>query len=327
MSTLLISTDEAGYGPKLGPLVIAASAWQIPADSCSKSSLDPPDDETLVDLFAPLREAVSCGVDRVVVDDSKAIFKPSKGIDSLHAVVSAAAHWSGALDDRFLDWLSTIAQQDLASIQQSRWLTQLPDTPFLSRHETEPLRTQWARTGLQLCDIRSRIITAKAFNAHCCQGANKADLLSEATIGLVGQLIHSVGSDRSRIAVFCDRHGGRRYYAGVLQHTFPDSQLHVVAESKQQSRYRLIGDGRTIDIAFTVKGDSFTPVALSSMIAKYLRERMMESLNAYFAKLHRGPTPLKSTAGYPVDADRFLKDIGPIIEAECIIPSDLIRSR
>ncbi|MFM8709140.1 MAG: hypothetical protein ACKOHK_13950, partial [Planctomycetia bacterium] len=27
--TLLIGTDEAGYGPNLGPLVVAATAWRI----------------------------------------------------------------------------------------------------------------------------------------------------------------------------------------------------------------------------------------------------------------------------------------------------------
>ena len=26
----LIGTDEAGYGPNLGPLVISATAWQVP---------------------------------------------------------------------------------------------------------------------------------------------------------------------------------------------------------------------------------------------------------------------------------------------------------
>ena len=29
--TLLIGTDEAGYGPNLGPLVVAATAWWIDA--------------------------------------------------------------------------------------------------------------------------------------------------------------------------------------------------------------------------------------------------------------------------------------------------------
>ena len=27
--TLVIGTDEAGYGPNLGPLVVAATAWRV----------------------------------------------------------------------------------------------------------------------------------------------------------------------------------------------------------------------------------------------------------------------------------------------------------
>ena len=28
----LIGTDEAGYGPNLGPLVVSASVWRVPDD-------------------------------------------------------------------------------------------------------------------------------------------------------------------------------------------------------------------------------------------------------------------------------------------------------
>ncbi len=327
MSILLVATDEAGYGPKLGPLVIVGTAWQVPEYPNDQVTDQPVNHPTLVDLFAPLRRPAVCGNLEVIVDDSKTIFKQSKGIDSLHAVVSAAAHWCGVRDNNFFNWFSIIARQDLASVQQMLWSRLETDRKLLDRSDTEWMRSQWSSTGVRLCEIRTRIITAKEFNACCRLGANKADLLSQSTLDVVRQLIDTSDSDRSRVTVFCDRHGGRRYYAGVLQHVFPDAQLQVVAETKQQSRYRLNAGTRTIEIAFTVKGDSFTPVALSSMIAKYLRERMMESLNAYFAQLHTGNTPLKPTAGYPVDADRFLQDIQPIIQANKINPSDLIRSR
>ena len=70
-----------------------------------------------------------------------------------------------------------------------------------------------------------------------------------------------------------------------------------------------------------------TPVAFSSMVAKYLREKAMESFNDYFQSLHRGESPLKPTAGYPVDADRFLSAVEQTLRAEEIVTSDLVRSR
>ena len=60
-------------------------------------------------------------------------------------------------------------------------------------------------------------------------------------------------------------------------------------------------------IDFKVKADdSRTPVALASVAAKTARELFMERFNAWFAARKPGLAP---TAGYPVDARRFLADI------------------
>ncbi len=342
MSTLLIATDEAGYGPKLGPLVIAATAWEIPElsergwiSAGSRTEQRPVASGTsmtdLVDLFAPLRLPYLCGQVKVAVADSKAVFKSTQkgtpGLRTLHTAVSAAIHWTGSSESRLANWLTSIAAADVDLLSQTDWFGELNDRQFVAPAETGALLNHWRTTGLRLCGIRARIITARQFNSRCSGGCNKADLLSESTIGLVRSMISDHRSPRSMVNVFCDRHGGRRYYGAVLQHVFPDFQLQVITESKQQSHYRLSGSGQTVEIAFTVKGDSFTPVAMSSMVAKYLRERLMESFNLYFALRHRGTAALKPTAGYPVDADRFLQDIRPIIESEKIDPDDLIRCR
>jgi hypothetical protein len=319
MSTILIATDEAGYGPKLGPLVISGTVWNIPGESI--------DDQYLNDLFAPLREPWDGCAGPIVVDDSKAVFKPSQGLEALHAVVSAAIHWSGNPAQTLVEWLHEIASKDLDSILHTAWFEDLGEHRFLDRNEIDPLIKQWTGSGLQLLRAGSRIISARQFNSACAAGCNKADLLSESTIGLVHSLIDICETRPAKVVVFCDRHGGRRYYGGVLQHCFPDWQLRVIDETKRCSRYQLMATERTIDFSFTVKGDSFTPVALSSMIAKYLRERLMGSFNEYFAARHQGPDPLQSTAGYPVDADRYLSDIQPIVESEKIARDDLIRSR
>lgn len=319
MSTLLIATDEAGYGPKLGPLVIVGTAWQIPDNQG--------DDDFLNGLFVSMRSPFRCGPERVVVADSKAVFKPAQGLGVLNAVVSAAMHWTGKNERNLYTWLTEIAESDLGSISDTPWLGEPDDCQFLDPESTRRLREHWQQSGIRLLAIRSRIITAREFNSQCSGTHNKADLLSESTIGLVRSLIELQASQNQQVIVFCDRHGGRRYYVGVLQHSFPEWQLQVVSETKHQSRYRLTRTGQSFEIAFTVKGDTFTPVALSSMIAKYLRERLMESLNDYFLQRHCGHTALKPTAGYPVDADRFLSDISSIVKAEKIKSDDLIRSR
>ena len=117
----------------------------------------------------------------------------------------------------------------------------------------------------------------------------------------------------------------------MIQHCFPDALVQVNREEKYESEYRLAGvagSNGTIgptSIRFTVKGDSFTPVALSSMHAKYVREQLMKSLNQYF--LERASAELRPTAGYPVDADRFLADIASILQKEGIDRERLVRSR
>ncbi len=291
MSTILIATDEAGYGPKLGPLVITATVWEIPIDS--------PDLAKLVDLFAPLRTPHESGSGTVVVDDSKAVFKSSHGLTALHTAVSAAMRWCGYQSQTLQQWLPEIAADDARSISQTPWFEDFGGQPFLTAAEAKPLVGQWICSGLKMTQISSRIISARQFNSQCVQGCNKADLLSEATIDLVRSLITLSESD-SHVTVFCDRHGGRRYYGSVLQHSFPEWQLRVIDESRHCSRYQLASSDHKVDFAFTVKGDSFTPVALSSMISKYLRERLMGALNHYFSLRHRGDDPLRPTAGYPV---------------------------
>lgn len=316
---LVIATDEAGYGPKLGPLVIVSTAWRVPGENHS--------DDELHDRFAPLRATAECGDAQVVVDDSKAIFSQSTGLDALHAAVSASCHWCGLPHQQLSEWIGHIAADDTASLARAPWLEPTEQVRLLDRSATRPLLAQWAESGAKLVDVQARIITAEAFNDECSRGGNKADLLSASSVGLVHRMIERHGADESQIAVYCDRHGGRRYYAAVVQHVFPDAWLQIMAETKTRSSYRLTADDRQIDIHFTVKGDSFTPVALSSIHAKYLRERLMESFNRYFTLRHDQPHQLTPTAGYPVDADRFLSDITPILDKEKIEREKLVRSR
>ncbi len=319
---LLIAADEAGYGPKLGPLVIAATAWELPVPSAS----DP-----VESFFEPLRSPQSCGEVSVAIDDSKAIYKAGRGLQVLHAIVSASHHWCEHRGSTFPELLARLAVDDLPFIDAAPWLRQLSDQRFLEPANTQAVRDSWSRRGIRQIDTVARVITAARFN-QACQSANKAELLSESTIGLVKTLLQRHQGELGETVVYCDRHGGRRYYAGVLQHVFSDMVVQVIAEHEKRSSYRMVMQNdphpaTTVTIHFTVKGDSFTPVAMSSIHAKYMRERFMESFNRYFASLYRGPEPLRPTAGYPVDADRFLDQIAEPLARERIAADQLVRSR
>ena len=317
---LLIATDEAGYGPKLGPMVICATAWVLPDVG----------EGALPELFAPLSEPHPCGDVTAVVNDSKAVFKPGSGLSTLHAVVSASQHWINDERRNLVDLLDEcLDDEDRNAITGSPWLCKAGDACLLDSHETGDLRDHWAQTGVRLVDAKTRIITAREFNRACASGYNKADLLSESTLQLAKQLIsrQELTPGIQNVDVFCDRHGGRRYYASVLQHVFADHQVQVVDETKSESSYCLNHDTEpNATFRFTVKGDSFAPVALSSIHAKYLRERCMECFNEFFADNHRGGE-LKPTAGYPVDAERFLAAVEPTIKRLRIDRDHLIRSR
>ena len=341
---LLIATDEAGYGPKLGPLVVGATLWKLP-DACR----DAADLESLQAAFAGVKQRYSIGNAKVIVDDSKAVYKPTKsktktdapsdGLDTLHTTVSvanglASLSGGGATASGFANWLAATAPQDIAAIKDTAWLRDFEDHKFASQDDVKEVMAAWSSCGLQLLGVRMRVISAAKFNDACANGMNKADLLSESTLCLVRDLIQHRSSIQGgtqgaaeEIAVFCDRFGGRRYYAGVLQHVFTDANVQVVGETKSESKYRLSHDAYHGTIQFNVKGDSFTPVAMSSIYAKYTRERMMQAFNRYFAKHHQGTEPLTPTAGYPTDADRFLRSIEPIIQAKQIDLNQLVRSR
>ncbi len=108
-----------------------------------------------------------------------------------------------------------------------------------------------------------------------------------------------------------DKHGGRSHYASLLQHVFPDHFIQVVRESRAASAYRWTAGGTTSRAEFLAKGERLLPAALSSMLAKYLRELCMRAWNEFWQQ--RDPS-LRPTAGYPLDARRFRQDIAPQLQ-------------
>lgn len=342
--SLLIATDEAGYGPRLGPLVVAATAWRLSPDV---------DWEDAARRLAEPVESPSLGM--LCVDDSKKLYRgggaTGRGAGStarLDAIASAAAAWVDAPrpDGDYRAWLRRLAPDDFEGLTRQPWFAALADAqgdPVASGDAAvDSLLNHWGGGQMRLVGIAARVIDAARFNCLLESKANKADLLSNLTCELAVRLLqrHATDGDAAaEVQIFSDRHGGRARYAALLQHHCPEWSLRVVAEGPRLSEYLLMsadGESRwsqpSLRWRFTVGGDCYPPVAMSSIIAKSTRERLMRYFNDFFAAAwNREPNPngvrLKPTAGYAVDADRFLAQTATLRRQLAIPDERLIRAK
>ena len=299
----LIGTDEAGYGPNLGPLVISATVWEVP-DRVTHDDLY----DVLVESVTPERD----GSDRVWMADSKRVYKPNAGLENLElGVLSAMAAAGHSIDrwQRLFQELVADRHYDMAGLP---WYADYDESLPIdaTRHQmdtaTARLVDGLSHAGIRLVKVVSRTIFPPRFNQSLQELDNKSAILSHETIQIVSDLI---GSMAGPISVLCDKHGGRNKYAGLLQHHFSDGFVKVVEESRQSSRYTWNFDGKHVHFEFQAKADHVLAAALASMTSKYLRELAMRAFNRFW---RRQKNDLKPTKGYPLDARRFKKQIAHV---------------
>jgi len=322
-----IATDEAGYGPKLGPLVIAATLWQ----PVSGAPRRPP-----AELFQSLLSGFELDSGKqLLFADSKKLFHQGseKSLRCLEYPLLAALRQkrSAEVPADLRSLCRVLAPNDVPLLEAQPWYLQA-EQPFpLDARGPAEAPDQWsridawmARAEVRLNRIATRVIDVPQFNEGCARCGNKATLLSETTIRLVADTLERL-DHQGQVEIGCDRHGGRAKYGAILQHIFPEASLSILGENAQQSRYELRRGGLTMRWSFTVGGDAFVPTALASIAAKYLRERLMNDWNAYWQKACGGG--LRPTAGYPLDAARFLRDIEPTRRRLGIDLPQLVRQR
>ena len=300
--TCVVGTDEAGYGPNLGPLVVAATAWRVDA---------PPEDAERALAVAAAEARRSDG--RPLWADSKQVLRGGSGFAALEtgALVGATlaageppAAWpalaaavaAGPLDPAPEDCL-------LAALGLPLEAGSADVAALASR-----VRERLAARGVALEAVRVRVVRPAAFNALLDRGLNKSDLLSQTTLDLAASLC---GQGRGPVVVWCDRHGGRRRYAGLVARHFGGTLVRALEETAALSAYEVPEDGLRVE--FSVGGEARMPVALASMTAKYVRELAMRAFNAHWTARCPG---LAATAGYPVDAARWRRDATAAIERE-----------
>jgi hypothetical protein len=319
----LLGTDEAGYGPNLGPLVVAASVWEIPAGLL-------PDKLALAvdNVISPTNPPR--GDPRLAMADSKQLYKPGGTLAVIERTVQAVL---AAVELRSSTWRSLwpllCPSADNPAAEIPVWETDydelLPcDVPASEISQAaESLVDGLAARQVRLTQLAATRLHARSFNELCDQCGNKAEVLSLATLQLAKRAMN-VLPPTADVLVLCDRHGGRMRYAPLLQSVFDERPVVVVGEAKEEAVYRLSGEGPAVEFRFTVKGERYLPTALASMTAKYVRELSMRAFNAFW----QGHVPgLRATAGYPVDARRFADQIRPAQASLGIDDRDVWRCR
>jgi ribonuclease HII len=291
---LLIGVDEAGYGPLLGPLVVAGAAFRAE---------DAPSPEAFASRLTEALHGAG-----VVVGDSKRVYGTTRELAALELPLLAFLEASGAHAGRFDDVLAA-AGVDPAIRRSAPWYADAPATfPLRARADdvldaAARLRAALASAGIEFVGLAADVVDERRLNA-AFESGNKADALFGASSGIFDRLAARRVAGEPLAAVF-DRHGGRRYYAPALQRRWPQALAWPLVETPTRSDYRLHFEGAPAFVRFEVEADgAFPQVGLASMLAKYLREAFMETFNAFFARLIPDVAP---TAGYYEDGRRWLE--------------------
>jgi ribonuclease HII len=314
--------DEAGLGPNLGPFVVAATVWRVPGE--------PHEFDFWKAFDTILTRDPGKGDPRLHVADSKQVFQPHRGLESLErGVWSALRMCSGTANDfaslreklvapPTANRTAKLTRRDKSSLFDSDELSNargpaesgatdddhgtLPwyldsfplPTDLQGLSVEDAWRSHCRAIDVELVTVRAEVVEPLRFNRLVRHYDNKSQATSRIAMSLLGRVWNP---DEEPALVVVDKHGGRNRYDELLAETF-DRDVECVVEGADLSAYR-IGVG---EIRFQPRAESHGPVALASMVAKYLRETAMRQFNRYWQAL---VPDLKPTQGYPVDAKRF----------------------
>ncbi|MCH2202217.1 MAG: hypothetical protein MK102_09610 [Fuerstiella sp.] len=297
--TFFIGTDEAGYGPNFGPLLITATAWRFPEGTTAPQCWEMLSD-TIGTSLPELPE-------KLQVADSKKVYSPGRSITSLEKTVLSFLKLLNQIPNDF-DSLGTAVAGTSFQYAADRERCRAPERISLPvetdvrlvERLSQRLRESLGSAAAELVTVRSRVIFPAEFNELVKAAGSKGRVLSTETLQLVARIVRDKRPKSAQI--ICDKHGGRNRYADLISAAFDDGFVFRLEEGRQLSRYRL----NDLEFRFQTRAEEHLPVALASMISKYLREVAMLEFNAFWRQIIPG---LKPTQGYPVDAARFLEDI------------------
>jgi ribonuclease HII len=316
---LLVGVDEAGYGPNLGPLVVAAFGIELPPGAPA---------ELLWDRLAPaVSRHPAPDPSAIVIDDSKKVYNSGDGLSALERGALALLRLNAAAGSLREAWRQ-FSLTPAGDIDELPWhagydvllpaVVGWDESAAAARRLADALERAALRPRFLACQI----LMPRRFN----EAVARLDSKSTALFAWNAELLRRVwDTGHRRIRVKLDKHGGRHFYRELLQDAFTETLVLCARESAASSHYVIESAGRRMDVTFQPKADGrYLPVAAASMVAKYLRELWMRPFNSFWTARVPG---LTSTAGYPTDAQRFRRAIEPALRDLNLAPELFWRSR
>ncbi|HCN20356.1 MAG: hypothetical protein A3C38_07365 [Planctomycetes bacterium RIFCSPHIGHO2_02_FULL_50_42] len=333
---VIVGIDEAGYGPTLGPLVITATAFDVAVSPQSDGTAGQGNDIGGPDLWHMLKEAVASprgrarNDNRIVIGDSKKLYSTQKG---LHRLEEGVLSFQMCLDEKISDirdLLISLNCYDEGLLRVYPWYYNkrlgLPSTANTANitQKYGKLKGILSFNEIKYLAARSTVMSPYEFNKEVARLGNKSLLLFKNCVNLIIDMWRKY----PEIEVVCGKHGGRDKYGPMLSGAFRGTKVKTLSEDgKFSSQYEVMDEssGRRMRISFLQSAeDAHLPVALASMYCKYIRELYLKLFNGFWQERLPG---LKPTAGYPEDAQRFLKDINGLKTRLGISDEILVRDR
>lgn len=314
MALVYAGIDEAGFGPMLGPLCVGLAVLRI-------NRWQP--GEPAPDVWAALEPAVARAVKgagaRLPIADSKVLKLPNSG--KRHPLTHLER---GVLS--FLCAGGTSMPADDAGLFAALGTSLAREAWYTGDASPVPAACDADRLGIDANLLAACMRDAGVGVEHlaCLAVAEPRfnEIVRDAgkgatTLGAIAEHVRSaraLAGEGDEIRIVCDRLGGRTRYTSVVETLCPGASVTAVAESDRGACYDVSDGDGDVRVIFQVEAEqAHMPVALASMLAKYVREMAMARFNRYWSGRVEG---LKPTAGYVADARRWLNDAGDAVTPE-----------
>lgn len=309
----------------MGPLVVSAAAFEVP-DSRRDAS-----------LWEVLSGAV--GKDwredeRICVVDSKKLPGGERKLAHLEAAVlsflAATGQPAAASLEALLEAVDCTGDTEFLNYPWYRDPTlALPAASEATRVAalSSRLSATLEREGMRVAALQSTLLPAGDLNVQFASTRNKSVVLFTESLALLERALSlpfgSQGRRPKAVIALLDKQGGRKFYAPLLQQVFPFRPIRIETETPKLSSYEVRLPDFELAVSFIEKGeDQHLPIALASNVSKYLRELCMILFNRFW--LQHKPD-LRPTAGYAVDAERFLREVEDLRARLHISPDLFVR--